>query len=352
MTRFALCTTGGFALLASLAAAAAGAQPMPLPAEDVRCNGDQLTSLAARTAVLRPQGAAGKSIGVAYTFSSRSGDFAGLAYTQQFTPEGQLAPTPEHHLWFSTNPNEVRMLRNPARPTLPTLSLTRNALNSDLVGDGDPDRFDLLIDPTLDGAGGAAGFLHLDNLTGAKGHATSSKPGRGLARVVESCHDGFTAADLHVFALLAKTLRAFPFTAAGDSRDSVMTIYRDGASEATASGRRATYRIDVLPLDGGDLSLRSSFTFEVEISAEGRLGDARLAILPVCRDAADGACTARGASAMLVFSRPVSPGEYWVMSPATPSACTEDLLRLPGCASSADIRLPEALAGSTWLKVR
>lgn len=350
MTRRALCTA---VAVSCLAAAAAGAQTAPLPAEAVACNAEQLTRLAARTAVLRPEGSAsGKSIGVAYTFSSRSGDFAGLAYTQQFTRSGELAPTPEHHLWFSTNPHEVRMHRNPARPALPTLSLTRNALNSDLVGAGDPDRFDLLIDPTLPGPAAAASFLHLDNFAGPTAHATSSKPGRGLNGVVKSCHDRFTTTDLHVFALLAKTLRAFPFTAEGDSRDSVMAIYRGAASEPTGIGRRATYRIDVLPLDGGDLSLRSSFTFEVEVSPAGRLGDGRLSILPTCRDGATGECTERGASAMLVFSRPVFPGEYWVMSPATPSACTEDLLSLPGCGSSVDIPLPELLAESTWLSVR
>lgn len=349
MTRRALCTA---VAVSCLAAVAAGAQTAPLPAEDVACNAEQLIRLAARTAVVRPDAAASKSIGVAYTFSSRSGDFAGLAYTQQFTRTGDYAPTPERHLWFSTNPHEVRMHRNPARPALPTLSLTRNALNSDLVSADDPDRFDLLIDPTLSGGEVAAYLLHLDNLDGPMGQATSSKPGRGLNGVVESCHDRFTATDLHVFALLAKTLRAFPFTAAGESRDSVMAIYRDRASEPTSKGRRTAYRIDVLPLDGGDFSLRSSFTFEIEVSAEGRLGDAHLAILPTCEGGSDGDCTERGASAMLVFSHPVFPGEYWTMSPATPSACTEDLLRLPGCGSSVDILLPEMLAGSSWLSVR
>jgi len=336
-------------LLSCLPAAAAGGATAPLPADAVRCNARQLSELAARTAVARPNGPSEKSIGVTFTFSSPAGDFAGLAYTQQFTRIGLLADTPEHHLWFSTNPHEVRMLRNPARPALPTLSLTRNALNSDLVSAGDADRFELLIDPTL---GGIDAFLHLDNLDGPMGRATSSKPGRGLRGVVASCHDRFTAADLHVFALLAKTLRAFPFTAAGESRDSVMTIYRDGASEPLGDGRRTAYRIDVTPLDEDDAGRRSSFRFELEISSSGRLGDGHLAILPPCRAGEDSDCTAPGASAMLVLSRPVLPGEYWVMSPATPSACTDDLLGIPGCRSQVDIPLPEVLAGSTWLQVR
>lgn len=339
-------------VLSALFATAAGAQTVPLTAEDVLCNSRQLGQLAARTAVTRPAGAAAKSVGVAYTFSSRIGDFSGLAYTQQFTPAGEIADTPEHHLWFSTNAHEVRLLRNPARPALPTLSVTRNTLNSDLVPDGHADRFDLVIDPTLDGPATSRGFLHLDNLDGPLANATSTRPGRGLAGVVSSCHDRFTEADLHMFALLAKTLRAFPFTGAGESRDSVMTIYRDTASEPTGTGRRTGYRIDVLPLDGADLSERSSFTLEVEIGSNGELGDARLEILPTCGVDGGGRCTGRSASAMLVFSSPVLPGAYWQMSPATPSACTDDLLDLPGCDRGAVIRLSELLAGSTWLKVR
>lgn len=336
-------------LLSCLPVAAAGGPTAPLPTDAVQCNARQLAKLAARTTVARPNGPSEKSIGVAYTFSSPAGDFAGLAYTQQFNRIGVVAETPEHHLWFSTNPHEVRMLRNPARPALPTLSLTRNALNSDLVSAGDPDRFELLIDPTL---GGIDALLHLDNLDGPMGRATSSKPGRGLRGVVDSCHDRFTAADLHVFALLAKTLRAFPFTAAGESRDSVTTIYRDSASEPVGDGRRTAYRIDVVPLDAGDAGRRSSFRFDVEISSSGRLGDAHLAILPTCRDGESADCTAPGASAMLVFSRPVLPGDYWVMSPATPSACTDDLLGIPGCGSRVGIPLPDVLGGSTWLQVR
>lgn len=345
------------AALTALPALPAAAQTRALTAEQVRCNGDQLAELAARTRVERPAGPGTKSIGVAYTFASRFGDLAGLAYTQQFFRDGRVAETPEHHLWFSGNSHEVRMLRNPARPPLPALSLTRNALNSDLVGAGHPDRFEVLIDPTLAGGSGGsspvAGLLRLDNLEGPAGLATSAKPGRGLLGVVGSCHDRFTDADVHVFALLAKTLRAFPFDEEGDSRDSVMTLYRDASSAPAGAGTSALYRIDVLPLggDGGSMA-RASFTFEVEISDTGRLGHARLAALPVCSGGQTTACTEAGASAMLVLSEPVVPSEYWSMTPGTPSACTRDLLGLPGCGPWVELELGELLAGTTWLQVR
>lgn len=348
--------------VAALPVVPATAQTRPLTSEQVRCNGDQLAALAARTRIARPGGGDSKSIGVAYTFASRFGDLSGLAYTQQFFRDGQIAETPEHHLWFSGNSHEVKMLRNPARPPLPALGLTRNALNSDLVGAGHPDRFGVLIDPTLNGpSGGAASdgtpaqaLLHLDNLDGPTGRATTTKPGRGLLGIVGSCHDRFSDADVHVFALLAKTLRAYPFDQRGESMDSVMAIYRDESSEPAAGGTAAVYRIDVHSTDlrTGAEPRRASFTFEVEISAGGRLGNARLAALPACGGGLTADCTDPGASAMLVLSEPVVPGAFWSMTPATPSACTADLLGIPGCGSWVELGLEEILAGTAWLQVR
>lgn len=334
----------------AVAALPAGAQTRALTAPQVACNGDQLAELAARSRFVRPGGSGTKSIGLAYTFASRFGDVAGLAYTHQFFRDGTQADTPEHHLWFSSNTHEVKMLRNPARPPLPALSLTRNSLNSDLVGSGHPDRFDLLIDPTLNGAPPAQALLHLDNLAGPAGLATSAKPGRGLQGIVDSCHDRFTDADVHVFSLLAKTLRAFPFDADGDSRDSAMAIYRAEGSSAASGGTSAVYRIDVFPLDARNE--RAVFTFEVEISAAGRLGAARLSAVPVCSGGQQEGCTTPGASAMLILADPVMPGEFWSMTPGTPSACTADLLGIPGCDAWVDLSLDEVLAGTTWLQVR
>lgn len=343
-------TLAAVAIAVTIAVLPAGAQTRNLTEQQVRCNGEQLAELAARSRVVRPGGAGSKSIGVAYTFASRFGDVSGLAYTQQFFRDGVRADTPEHHLWFSSNTHEVKMLRNPARPPLPALSLTRNALNSDLVGSGHPDRFELLIDPTLNGTPPAQALLHLDNLDGPAGRATSAKPGRGLEGIVASCHDRFTDADVHVFSLLAKTLRAFPFDAQGNSRDSAMTIYRAEGSAAAGGGTSAVYQVDVFPLDARDE--RAAFTFEVEISAEGRLGGARLSALPVCSGGQASGCTTPGASAMLVLADPVMPGEFWAMTPGTPSACTADLLGIPGCDAWVDLSLDDVLAGTTWLQVR
>ena len=345
-------------IAAALLAVPVFAQPTTttrsLTAEQVACNGQQLAQLAARTRIERPgSGAAPKSIGVAYTFASRFGDISGLAYTQQFFLDGQQAATPEHHLWFSSNSHEVKMLRNPARPPLPALSLTRNALNSDLVGSGHSDRFSVLINPTLSQQPPRAALLHLDNFDGETGRATSAKPGRGLQEIVSSCHDRFTGADVHVFSLLAKTLRAFPFTADGDSRDSAMVIYRDEVSAPAAGGTAPTYRVDVFTLDAnGANTQRAAFTFEVEISAAGRLGSARLSALPECTGGQGTDCTTPGARAMLALADPVRVGEFWSMSPATPSACTAGLTGLPGCGAWVDLNLTEVLDGTTWLQVR
>ena len=339
-------------ILSAAVVAPLSAQTTRLSPEQVACNGAQLAELATRTTIVRPPGSADKSIGIAYTFASPWGDFSGLAYTQQFEPSGTVAETPEHHLWLSSNPHEVRMLRNPARAGVASLSLTRNALNSDLVPAGDPNRFEVRINPTLASEPVLQTLLRLDNVEGAGGLATSAKPGRGLAGIVRSCHDRFTPADVHVLSLLAKTLRAFPFTADGDSRDSVMAIYRAEGSEPAGAGRATEYRIDVYPLGspGGE---RSSFGFEVEIDAKGRLGRARLEALPHCRGGAGAErhCSSPSASAMVVLAEPVSPGQYWTMTPHTPSACTDDLLYLPGCGAAVEVALDQFLAGTTWVRV-
>ena len=338
-------------LLATVLTVPAAARTHALTPEQVACNGDQLAELAERTAIVRSEGAADKSIGVAYTFASPWGDFSGLAYTQQFEPSGTIAATPEHHLWLSSNSHEVRMLRNPARPSVASLSLTRNALNSDLVPAGDPDRFELRINPTLGEEPVLQELLRLDNFEGAGALATSAKPGRGLNRIVRSCHNRFAPADVHIFSLLAKTLRAFPFTTDGDSRDSVMTIYRAEDSAPAGEGHSTAYRIDVYPL-GSPAEGRASFAFEIEIDAKGRLGRGRLETLPHCAGGGGGRhCTSPDASVMLVFSEPVTPGEYWMMSPATPSTCTDDLLYLPGCAPWTEIALDQVLKGTTWVRV-
>ena len=126
--------TGGASLgalrTASVVVFDGGEQPQSLTADEVLCDGFRLAGFLDRTTVQAPNG--DKPLGLNLTFT-RSGDVAGIAYT------GNGPGTAEHHLWFSTNPEETTLLRNPARPQLSAVSLTRNQTNSDLVSAGTPD---------------------------------------------------------------------------------------------------------------------------------------------------------------------------------------------------------------------
>ncbi len=111
--------------------------PQPLTAAEVTCDAARLSGLLARAGVEAP-GAAAAGLNLTLT---ASGDFAGLVYT---------ASGPEHHLAFSTNPEETPLLRNPSRLQLSSLSLTRNALSSDLVAKGHAGEVRLGINPAVD----------------------------------------------------------------------------------------------------------------------------------------------------------------------------------------------------------
>lgn len=147
-------------LAAVLGASPLGAQTLPLTPAQVDCNRAQLEALAARANVVPGDLAADKATNLVLTFGTPDGGFAGLGYTSQYERlfdievDGntvdfliQQAETPEHHLWFSTNPDEVRLLRNPARPKLDSISATRNRLNSDLVPAGDADELAVTLNP-------------------------------------------------------------------------------------------------------------------------------------------------------------------------------------------------------------
>ena len=80
--------------------------------------------------------------------------------------------------------------------------------------------------------------------------AADAKVGRGLQSILSRCAHAFTPADLHVFSVLARTLRftAWDGESSGDHLHKLVSIYRGAAAEPISGGVRATYRVDVLPV--------------------------------------------------------------------------------------------------------
>ncbi|HZF11582.1 MAG TPA: hypothetical protein VFE33_22565 [Thermoanaerobaculia bacterium] len=347
------------ALLAVLAAAAitpaAQAQvTRQLTPAEVSCNASQLTALVFRTGLLVGPNFASKSITSVLTFGSPTGAFAGLVYSDQLTLRAAKAATPEHHLWFSTNPDEVKLLRNPARPQLDSISMTRNDLNSDLVTFNDADSLAVSLDPTLDPTHNTNDSTKLiidDVVLNDGGVPADTKPGRGLAGIVDSCHGDFTAADLHVLAVLAKTLRvtAYDTTSATPGFqlvDQFLALYRGANAVAIAGGVRTTYLADVYPA-GTDFQ-RVSASITVDLGSDGTLGNSTLQILPACANSSQTGCTFATSEVRVFVVKPVGAGQFWNTS-GNPTACVGS----PGgsgCASQVSFSWGERLAGTTWLK--
>jgi hypothetical protein len=342
-------------LAAAVPAAAQLPQPQPLSAADVECSADQLTSLLARSSIAMATGASKKPVVLSLTYGSTTGGLQGLAYTEQFDTDSDLAASPEHHLWFSSNPNEARLLRNPGRPQLDTLSLTRSRLNSDLVPAGHPDAMAVLIDPTLDPVNNTQlnSLLQIDNVGSAAGVPSDAKPGRGLADILVPCETKLSAADLHVFAVLAKTLRFFAFSTDSNDqqaflRSKLIAIYRGEEATPVGGGTRAAYLIDVYPMNAAGVSGRASFDLLVEIDADGTLGDATVDALPRCSGPGQRRCSTLSAEVQLAVIRPVAGGQFWALT-GLPMVC---LNRPAGsaCPVRAEFSFGERLAGTSWLR--
>jgi hypothetical protein len=299
------------------------AAPGTLTAAEVACDAGRLAGLLDRLALAAP--ASGRGTGVNLSLTG-SGDFAGLAYGVE--PAGGL----ERHLAFSTNPEETTLLRNPERPQLASVSLTRNHLASDLVAPGDTGELRLTVDPGLNpGASSAAGLLAIDNLAGSAEGATSARPGRGLSALVEPCHGGFSADDVHLFRVLAKIVRA----RVEGAKSYEVAIYR-----APAPG---SYRLDVYPQRGNGAPLgRLAAEVRVERDARGALAGGTLAILGRC-----GAGEGAGCSTVTAYS------ELLLRPPAAGGGAAADLKAVfspSGAAANGEVAVDwrALLAGSTW----
>ncbi|HXU31720.1 MAG TPA: hypothetical protein VN851_14190, partial [Thermoanaerobaculia bacterium] len=251
-----------------------------------------------------------------------TGDFAGIATS------GNGPGTPEAALAFSSNPEETTLLRNPTRPQLFSVSLTRNDLNSDLVAAGNADELRLSVNPTLDANPPAGNLLAIDNLAAAAGRLADAKPGRGLAPLLAPCHDDFSGSDVHVFRVLEKVVRG---EAAG-AKSVEMAIYRGEAPD--------TYRIDALPIGADGLGRgRLSALLEVAFTPAGDLATGTLRILDRCTAGQTANCTDVTGTAALALFKPVLPG---VIPPATSYRVST-----AGPASAA-VDFADLLAGTSW----
>ncbi|MGH9363430.1 MAG: hypothetical protein ACRD2T_16090 [Thermoanaerobaculia bacterium] len=344
-----------FALTAFAATPIAAQMPQRLSDAEVVCNAAQLTGLLARSYIRMAGSASEKPVVLSFTYGTVEGGLAGLAYTEQFETDSDLAATPEHHLWFTGNPHEPRLLRNPHRPQLDAMSLTRSRLNSDLVSRDQADAMAVVLDPTVDPAGNTnqASLLVIDNAAGAQGVATDAKPGRGLAGLLQACHMKLTPLDLHVLSVLAKTFRTFAYsTNSGDTRSflrsKLVAIYRGEEADEVGGGVRTAYRIDVHPIDLDGTDGRASFELLVEIEPDGTLGDATLQALPACAAAGQRYCTTTTAEVQAAIIRPVFAGEFWSIS-GLPLVCANPPKGSP-CKQQVTFSFGERLAGTSWLR--
>ena len=272
------------------------------------CDFERLAELHRRLRAETP--GTGKPSGINLSLTA-SGDFSGLAYT------GNGPGTAEHHLAFSTNPEATTLLRNPARPQLPTVGFTRNRLASDLVTPGAPDVLNLVLDPTLESNRGPdpAAFLRIDNLErGAGGRPADAKPGRGLLPLAEPCHGRLGVGDARVLQVLQRVVRA---ETPGAERQEI-SIHPGPV--------RNRYHVVVQPFggDGGSLGAVTAeidvgFVIPVNPAEDPALLDALVRVPPACPpiDPPIGGtiCHTLMVETTLHLIRPAASGELWEPGP-------------------------------------
>lgn len=343
----------GSLLLAGLAlftlSTPVAAQPVhPISAEQVDCSAGQLRAMLGRSAVLFGPGYDERTAMFLFSYGSAGGDLSGMALMEQQDLYGEQAGA-ERQLTFAIHPSDARLLRNPARPQLNTIYLVRDRLSSDLSSLEESHAMALVVDPTLDPLNNEDPFslLIINNLTDEEGGvAADAKVGRGLQSILSRCSHAFTPADLHVFSVLARTLR---FTASdaegsGDFLHKLVSIYRGAAADPISGGARATYRIDVYPVVPKTDLGRVSLELLVDLADDGTLGEARLRVLPACAAAGELHCSSAKPRVEASVIHPVFGNQKW--SQPVPTACWKGA---SGCVSEVTFSFAERLAGTTWL---
>lgn len=296
-----------------------------LPLDAVHCDADRLVGLLGRAEIRPLNGSPANWLNLSLT---PSGDFAGVAFV-----EGPVGATVrDARLVFSTNPEIPALLRNPARPQLSTISLTRNRVASDLVTSGDPAAMRFVINPTLDlVAPNPEAILVVDNLTDA-GTLAQAKPGRGLDPLKTPCHAGYSERDLLVLRILSRILEP----SSEVSRRFDLAIYRDRDPY--------TYRIDVFPraVDGeslGRLAARLTTVFD----RFDQLVTGTLELLPSCSAVGERDCTDVPFETTLTMAYPAFRGD-----PIRQSSISVSGSLGGSTAATAAIDWSNLLAGTTW----
>src|SRR5206468_811680 len=100
--------------------------------------------------------------------------------------------------------------------------------------------------------------------------------------------------DLHVLAVLAKTVRVIAYdTNSATSGSQLVTqfldLYRGTGATDIGGAVRTTYLGDVFL--GGSTFQRVSFSITIDLGADGTLGNATLQLLPACTGSGQTGCT-------------------------------------------------------------
>jgi hypothetical protein len=344
----------GFLLFAGLAlfldSSPAAAQPVrSLTAEQVDCEATQLRLMLGRSAILFGPAYDERSAMFLFTYGSTDGNLSGMALMEQQDLTGAEAG-PERMFAFAVEPSSTKLIRNPAKPQANTLYLVRDRLSSDLARLKDAHAMAVVVDPTWDPMNNENPFslLIINNLTDQEGGtAGDAKIGRGLLSILSRCPHTLTAADIHVFSVLSRTLRFAAWDAEnpGEQVHKLVSIYRGAAADPIAGGTRASYRVDVLPVQPNKDLGRMSLEVLVDLADDGTLGEASLRVLPACTASGDLHCSTTVNRVEASVIRPVASNQTW--SEPAPAVCWKGKAN---CASESSFSFAERLEGTSWLR--
>lgn len=345
----------GLLLLARLAASAPALSaelPRPITAQQVDCSADQLRELLHRSALLFGPFHLDRTATLLWTYGPPGG-FEGLAAIEPYDEDGQEVAG-ENQLAFSAMPNPVKLLRNPARPQLDSLVVTRDPLNSDLSRFEQSHAAALVVDPTLEPLKNEDpnSLIVIDNLQlDDDGVASAAKPGRGLSSLLTPCGAAFTQTDLHIFGVLSRVVRGLAYDGSRSDRESglvskLASIYRGAEAEPLAGGGvRASYRIDLLPT-GAAATGRIALEMKIDVGADGTLGNAILRVLPACTAEGQRHCTSAKTEAVIGVIHPGFGDQKWNLA-QSPTVCWG---QGSDCRSEVSFSFQDVLEGTTWTR--